>query len=191
MPETQNPYRVLVRDLVHRPGEMRERTLDFPAPERLGTDIIAVPAGEEVEIDLRLESLHDGILASAEVATTAEGECARCLTEVRLPVEVEFQELFAYSVDEAFDYSVVDDHLDLEPVVRDAVVLALPFQPVCQEDCPGLCAVCGARLLDDPGHEHEAPTDPRWAALAGLGGLTGAPTEDVDGAASGTTEEKR
>ncbi|MCU1546695.1 MAG: hypothetical protein JWP30_1795, partial [Homoserinimonas sp.] len=52
----------------------------------------------------------------------------------------------------------------------------------CQEDCPGLCPLCGARLLDDPGHKHEEPIDPRWAALAGLEGLTGIsnPNADVD-----------
>jgi uncharacterized protein len=53
-------------------------------------------------------------------------------------------------------------------VLRDAVVLALPFQPLCQDDCPGLCVECGARLADDPDHRHEDPTDPRWAALAEL-----------------------
>jgi len=117
------------------------------------------------------ESLHDGILVSGRVDATAEGECVRCLIDVALPIEVEFQELFAYSFDEAFDYTVHDDYVDLEPVVRDAVVLSLPFQPVCQEDCLGLCPQCGVRLLDNPGHEHEAPVDPRWAALAGLDGL--------------------
>ena len=58
------------------------------------------------------------------------------------------------------------DLLDLEPLLRDAVVLALPFQPLCRDDCPGLCAECGARLADDPGHQHDEPIDPRWAALA-------------------------
>ena len=117
---------------------------------------------------MRLESLHDGILVTGEADTVAQGECVRCLIDITQPVEVEFQELFAYSPDEAFDYEVHDDSVDLEPVVRDAVVLSLPFQPVCQDDCPGLCPQCGVRLLDNPGHEHEAPTDPRWSALAGF-----------------------
>lgn len=157
---------------MHRPGEMRERQLDIASPEPFANAVIGVPEGAEVQIDLRLETLHDGILVSAEVDATATGECVRCLTEVALPVEVDIQELFAYSEDEAFEYQVQDDHVDLEPVIRDAVVLSLPFQPVCQEDCPGLCPECGVRLLDNPGHEHEEPIDPRWAALAGLEGLT-------------------
>jgi len=168
----QTPYTVPVYDLMHRPGEMRESSLDVAEPEGYGNAVIAVRQGTNVHIDTRMESLHDGILVTGTVETTAEGECVRCLTDVKVPIEVEFQELFAYSVDEAFDYTVHDDYVDLEPVVRDAVVLSLPFQPVCQDDCLGLCPQCGARLLDNPGHEHEAPIDPRWAALAGLDSLT-------------------
>ena len=167
----QTPYTVPVFDLKHRPGEMREKTLDIVVPEGFGNAVIGIRVGSAMHIEARLESLHDGILASGEVTATAEGECGRCLIDVAQPVEVEFQELFAYSFDEAFDYTVHDDYVDLEPVVRDAVVLSLPFQPVCQEDCLGLCPQCGVRLLDNPGHEHEAPVDPRWAALAGLDSL--------------------
>jgi uncharacterized protein len=188
---TPTPFALPVFDLVHRPGEMREHSADIVVPEGFGNAVIGVKDGAKIHLEARLESLHDGILVSGKVRTTAEGECVRCLTEVSLPVRVEFQELFAYSFDEAFDYTVQDNLVDLEPVVRDAVVLSLPFQPVCQEDCPGLCPECGVRLLDNPGHEHEAPVDPRWAALAGLESLTKTSNEDVDGAASSTTEEKR
>jgi uncharacterized protein len=168
----KTPYTVPVYDLMHRPGEMREATLHITEPEGYGNAVIGVRQGTAVHVDARLESLHDGILVSGEADTIAEGECVRCLIDVKVPIEVEFQELFAYSLDEAFDYTVHDDHVDLEPVVRDAVVLSLPFQPVCQEDCFGLCPECGVRLLDNPGHEHEAPIDPRWGALAGLEGLS-------------------
>jgi len=163
---------------MHRPGEMRERALEVVESAGYGNAVIGVKPETIVRIDARLESLHDGVLVSGDVQTVAEGECVRCLGEVILPIEVEFQELFAYSFDEAFDYTVHDDHVDLEPVVRDAVVLSLPFQPVCQEDCLGLCSQCGVRLLDNPGHKHEAPVDPRWAALEGL-------------SASAESEEKR
>jgi uncharacterized protein len=167
----KNPYTVSVIDILHRPGEMREKSIETRVDDEMGNAVIGVRKGAELDLDVRLESLHDGILVSGEVDTQAEGECVRCLIDVRVPVQVEFQELFAYSFDEAFDYTVQDDSLDLEPLVRDAVVLSLPFQPVCQEDCTGLCPECGVRLLDNPGHEHEAPVDPRWAALAGLDGL--------------------
>lgn len=195
---TPTPYTVDVYDLLHRPGEMRERSLSVMVPEDIGTGIIGVKAGSTLDIELRMESLHDGILVTADVDGTASGECGRCLIDIEQPVEVEIQELFAYSQDEAFEYEVQVDTIDLEPVIRDAVVLSLPFQPVCQEDCLGLCPQCGVRLLDNPGHEHEAPVDPRWAALAGLDGLIDAgdsaqaiDTEDVAGTSTGATEEKR
>jgi uncharacterized protein len=83
-----------------------------------------------------------------------------------------------------------DGLLDLEPVLRDAVVLALPLQPVCREDCPGLCSECGARLADDPDHHHEA-VDIRWAALQGLAGTNQDGEKDnVSGAEPGVDEKQ-
>jgi len=168
MPATANPYRVNVRDLVHRPGEMRERSLSFAVPEQLGAGAVVVREGESLDLQLRLEGLHDGILVSGEVETIARGECVRCLDPVEHAVEVTFQELFAYSPDEAFDHTVHDDHVDCEPVVRDAVVLSLPFQPVCREGCPGLDPETGERLADVGPREPSAVIDPRWAALEGF-----------------------
>lgn len=189
---TETPYTLLVREIAHRPGEMREHTLDFAAPERIGEAVAYVAEGTAVSIDARLESLHDGILVSAEVETTASGECVRCLDPVSLPVRVEFQELFAYSVDEAFDYSVRDDHVDLEPVVRDAVVLSLPFQPVCRPDCPGLDPETGEKLAPGAEKKQREVIDPRWAALEGFeteSSVAGAQTDD-SGAETGTEEER-
>jgi len=154
-----------VHDLVHRPGEMRERVLEFPAPEQLGDGVIAVPQGAPVRIDVRLEGLHEGILVTGEVEATAEGECVRCLDPVSERVQVDFQELFAYSPDEAFDFAVQDDHVDLEPLVRDAVVLSLPFQPVCRPDCPGLDPVTGEKRAEGAEQSEAERIDPRWAAL--------------------------
>jgi uncharacterized protein len=147
---------------------MRERVIDVPSTEQFGAGAAVVTAGTPVRIDLRLEGLHEGILASGDVSTVAHGECVRCLDPVTVPVQVDFQELFAYSPDEAFDFAVRDDHVDLEPVVRDAVVLTLPFQPVCRPDCPGLDPVTGERLADMPTREPAETLDPRWAALEGF-----------------------
>jgi uncharacterized protein len=164
----KTPYTVNVHDLMHRPGETREREFDVVIPEKLGEGLIAVPAGDRVLVDLRLEALHDGILVTGEVETTAVGECGRCLDPVELDLEVEFQELFAYSVDEAFDYEVHDDHVDLEPLIRDAVVLALPFQPVCRPDCAGLDPETGEHLTEPLDPEATQKIDPRWSALTNL-----------------------
>ena len=98
----------------------------------------------------------------------------RCLDAIKDSTSVDFQELFLYDDDRSADeeddevHRLEGDLLDLEPVLRNAVVLSLPFQPLCREDCPGLCAECGARLAEDPDHRHEEAVDPRWAALAAL-----------------------
>ncbi len=154
-----------VRDIVHRPGEMREHTLEIPAPAKWGEGLVSVPEGEPIDIDVRLESVHEGILVSADIDTRAVGVCGRCLTDLELPVEVEIQELFAYPGSEAEDFEVRDDQVDLEIPVRDAIVLSLPFQPVCQPDCPGLDPNTGERLTESAAERLQESVDPRWAAL--------------------------
>jgi Predicted metal-binding, possibly nucleic acid-binding protein len=189
----KTPLTLDVLDLVHRPGEYRDKDIDVTAPEGWGNAVIGVREGEPMHLSVRLESLADGILVTADVETIARGECVRCLIDIEQTVQVEIQELFAYSLDEAVEYEVHENHVDLEPVLRDTVVLSLPFQPVCQEDCTGLCPQCGVRLLDNPGHEHEAPVDPRWAALGGLAGLASEELagDDVIGAGNDVEEEER
>jgi uncharacterized protein len=164
----QQSFRVQVRDLMNRPGEMREHRLTIAVPDAMGEGLVAVRAGSELGVDVRLESVHEGVLVTAEVDAVAEGECGRCLIDIALPVEVEFQELFAYHSGEAFEYEVQDDHVDLESLIRDAVVLALPFQPVCRPDCPGLDPETGQRLADHPELVTHEQHDPRWGALAGF-----------------------
>jgi uncharacterized protein len=158
-------FAVQVHDLIHRPGNMRELELDITLTEQLGEGAMSIPAGAVVEVDLRLESVHEGILATGEVFTAAKGECSRCLDELNTPVEVDFQELFAYSGTEEDDFRVLDEQIDLEPVIRDAIVLSLPFQPVCSEDCLGLCPECGVKLAEDPNHAHEQQVNARWTEL--------------------------
>lgn len=168
MATQQSPFLVNVRELVNRPGEMREEHLTIPVAEQMGEGLVAVREGAELDLEVRLESVHEGILVTAEVDAVAEGECGRCLIDIALPVQVEFQELFAYHSGEAFEVEVQDDHVDLEPLIRDAVVLSLPFQPVCRPDCPGLDPVTGVRLADHPELVTPEHRDPRWAALAGF-----------------------
>lgn len=156
-----------MRDITHRPGEMRETRLDVAIKERWGEGLVWVPEGEHVVVDARLESVHEGILVTADADAPTVGECGRCLTPINQSVDVHFQELFAYSGLEEQDAEVRDEHVDLEVFVRDAIVLALPFQPVCRADCPGLDPETGEKLADGESRTTE-PIDPRWAALEGL-----------------------
>ena len=177
-PSSLDPRDPLVLDtseLGRRPGTQRERTLTVPAPADLGIEVIGVPEGSPVALDLRLEAVMEGVLVTGTAAVGLEGECARCVTEISEEIEVDFQELYVYETSSRDDDEDDDDLLpmhgdllDLEPLLRDAIVLRLPFQPLCEPDCPGLCAECGARLADDPEHDHGGPVDIRLAGLADL-----------------------
>ncbi len=160
--------KISVHDLMHKPGTMREKQLHFPLDEQLGNYALAVPAGEQFEVDVRLESVHEGILATGVAFAEASGECSRCLDPIKTDVEVDFQELFAYSGTSEDDFVVESEQIDLDQVIRDAVVLSLPFQPVCKTNCLGLCATCGVKLADDPQHVHSEAIDPRWSGLQQL-----------------------
>jgi len=162
-------------ELSRRPGTMLEISRIVKAPADMGTTVIGIPEGSDMVLGLRLESVLEGVLVSGAVRGTAQGECVRCLDPLSREITVRIQELFVYPErahaaedagdDEAEnDPVLVDDQADIEPAVRDSVVTALPFQPLCREDCPGLCSECGARLADDPDHHHDV-VDPRWAAL--------------------------
>jgi uncharacterized protein len=194
-----NPRSPLVFDttsLGRRPGSMEQVQRTVEAPADLGTDVIAVPEGTPVELDLRLESVVEGVLVTGSARATATGACVRCLDPVSQQVDVAFQELFAYAdraahhhevapeQDETEEHTLEGDLFDLEPVLRDTVVPALPFQPVCRVDCPGLCPQCGARLADDPDHHHDV-IDPRWSALSALSSV------DVSEDHPSNTDEKR
>lgn len=165
------------RELGRRAGSQRDIEVTVPAPAELGIEVLRVPEGSPVELDLRLEAVMEGVLVTGEAHAALEGECARCLTPLNDAIDVRLTELFVYDdvqhdqADEDLDDEtsrLEDDLLDLEPLLRDAVVLALPFQPLCSDDCEGLCIECGVRLADDPDHAHEAAIDPRWAGLAAL-----------------------
>ncbi|HVV76201.1 MAG TPA: YceD family protein [Mycobacteriales bacterium] len=165
---SRSPFVYDLRELGRRPGSMRELVIEAEAPEGWGLDLVSVPAGTPVVIDARFESVMDGVLVTAEVEVPVSAECGRCLDPLEIELVAPIQELYAYEPDPEDDdaLTVSGDALDLEPVVRDAVVLALPLNPLCDPDCLGLCAGCGARLADvEPGHTHDE-VDPRWAALA-------------------------
>lgn len=175
--DPRSPFVLDTHELGRRPGSMRRVQRTVPAPEDLGTEVIGVPAGDDVELDLRLEAVMEGVLVSGSVRARVVGECVRCLDEVVDDVDVSVQELYVYpgraevaeeNGDDEEDLHELDgDLVDVEPALRDALVTALPFQPLCRDDCPGLCSLCGARLADDPQHSHDT-IDPRWAALGGL-----------------------
>jgi uncharacterized protein len=175
------------RTLGRQAGSARTQQLTVPAPDDLRLELARVPVGTEMQLDVRFEAVSEGVLVTGSATAPLNGDCARCLAPLTASVTAGFTELYLYQPDkhdrhdkhdkhERFDEDTEQDDeeqryldgdlLDLEPVLRDAVVLALPMSPLCREDCPGLCVECGVPLADaGPDHTHEDALDPRWAAL--------------------------
>jgi uncharacterized protein len=171
-PRPAGPMTVDITRLGRRPGSMVTLRETVPSPSRIGLDMIAIDRGAPLELDLQVQSVSEGVLVTGTVAAPTVGECSRCLTPVTGRVQVRLTELFAYpdSTTEATTEEdevghVVDDTVDLEQPIIDAVGLELPFAPVCTPDCPGLCPECGVALAAEPGHHHDR-IDPRWSKLA-------------------------
>jgi uncharacterized protein len=183
-----------MRSLGRQAGSSLTRKRTVPAPSDLRLELIRVPDGADVALEVRFEAVSEGVLATGTAVAPLEGECARCLVPLTSSVTVRFQELYLYGdgrrdkhgrhdkydryekhdeqeeQDDEGLYHLDGDLLDLEPAFRDAVVLALPMSPLCREDCPGLCVECGVPLADaGPDHRHTEAVDPRWAALKQLG----------------------
>ncbi len=197
-----------MRALGRQAGSARTRQLTVPAPDDLRLELARVPAGVDMQLDLRFEAVTEGVLVTGSATAPLAGECARCLAPLSTTVTASFTELYLYAdgpgrqhdkhdkhehdrhgkqgqhgkhdrhdsrgwLDESTElddeeefYHLDGDLLDLEPALRDTVVLALPMSPLCREDCPGLCVECGVPLADaGPGHRHEDAPDPRWAGL--------------------------
>ena len=177
-----------LRALSRQAGSSRAETRTASAPADVRLELVSVPEGSDVELDLKFEAVTEGVLVTGSATAQVTGECARCLGPVSETVTVSLLELYLYHDDPRHnsskrkkieDEELADDSeeerfldgdlLDLEPAFRDAVVLALPMSPLCQEDCPGLCVECGVPLAEaGPGHTHDERPDPRWAGLTKL-----------------------
>jgi uncharacterized protein len=176
---SRSPLVINISRLGRRPGSMMTFAETVPSPSRIGLDLIGIDEGAPLTLDLRIESVSEGVLVSGTVTGPTAGECARCLTPITGDVEIDLTELFAYP-DSATDETTESDEIgrvgasgepdtvDLEQPIIDAIGMALPFSPLCGPDCAGLCPECGVPLATaEPGHQHEQ-IDPRWAKLAGL-----------------------
>jgi uncharacterized protein len=175
---SRSPLVINISRLGRRPGSMMTFSEAVPSPSRIGLDLIGVDEDSPLTLDLRIESVSEGVLVSGLVSAPTSGECARCLTPITGDVEIDLTELFAYpdsATDETTEADEIGrvgscgepDTVDLEQSIVDAIGLALPFSPLCRPDCAGLCPQCGVPLATEAGHQHEQ-IDPRWAKLTGL-----------------------
>ena len=172
---------ISIADLPRQEGAQRHFEYEFTAPERLGIDLLGVPKGSAISAQITLQSVSEGVLVAGAVQTQAVGECARCAQEIKREISESFAQLVYYpqnvaalaaAGDEAaIDgdlMQLMDNHVNLEPIIRDAIILGMPLQPLCQPDCLGLCPECGERWADLPANHHHDYFDPRFAALDSL-----------------------
>ncbi len=177
-----NEFKLNTFQLRRRAGEMKEYELDITVLERIGVDLVSIPVGGVIEVDARLESVAEGILLTAAIFAKATGECIRCLDPIEFEVDRKIQELYYYEapltdaknstgngeLEEDDELIMEGDLMDLEIPIRDAIILSLPVNPVCNLDCQGLCPECGLKWLElEPDHTHKV-VDLRWASLEGL-----------------------
>jgi uncharacterized protein len=167
MPSMSSTLRIPLAAALRHPGNSRPVTTAVTLPG-LGNGASEVAAGTPVDLDLELERIAEGIVVRGELAATWTAACSRCLEPVTGDLAVHVDELFETVPLEGETYPLEEDVIDLEPMVRDALLLELPLVPLCRADCAGLCPNCGVNhnvascdcVTDEP--------DPRWAALRSL-----------------------
>lgn len=181
-----SPWAVSVAQIAGRPGESKEIDAAFPAPSGIGDDVVGVDEGADVTVTGSFDSIVDGIIFTGRVSAPAHAECTRCLKPIEHPWTADVTAFFPLEdtrkdnrkgeveiiagEDESEDtYPLSSDgsFADIEALLRDTLVEALPLQPLCKPDCLGLCSQCGADLNEDPDHHHDMP-DIRLAELADL-----------------------
>lgn len=171
--------RIPVTELVDHPGQTRELTRAVPAEvfgdDPWGPTVTAVE--DPVELALHLDAVVEGILVRGTLGFTVELPCSRCLEPQHVERVATVAELFQDPTkredgdEDDPGYELLDDRtaIDLTTMARDALLVDLPLQVLCREDCQGLCPTCGAdRNATDCGHRPGEEPDPRWAALADL-----------------------
>lgn len=186
MPRPEDsPWAVSVAQVASRPGQSKPIDTVFPAPSGIGDDIVGVREGADVRVVGSFDSIVDGLVFTGRIEALLTAECTRCLKLIDPDWTVNATLFFPYDApgaddgrgtgeveiiageDEAEDvYPLSSDgaFADMESPLRDTLVEALPLQPLCKEDCLGLCPQCGVDLNEDPDHHHDV-TDIRFAAL--------------------------
>lgn len=157
------PLCVNVVELLRRPGSTKDvvarvATEDFAFDDPRIVD-------QPVDVALHLESLANGITVSGSATAMWSGECRRCLTPVRETVRVPLDELYQVTLEDPDAWPIESDQIDLLPMVRENILLAVPLGPLCRPDCPGFCPVCGADLSVETCGCDLTPKDSRWSVL--------------------------
>ena len=156
--------RVPVAELLRRPGSLRELSIHVDVDGWANSD---AAVNGPVDIQLRLESVISGLEVSGSLEAGWRGSCRRCLAAIEQSVRQDLREMFSLAPTDEEIYPIQDGEVDLTPMVRDCLVLALPIAPLCSEDCEGPAPDAYPMNQPEPSPE-DRPKDPRWAALDAL-----------------------
>lgn len=159
-----SPLIVNSAELLRRPGTKRDVSLLLPASQ-FGFDDLRIADDSKIAVELHLESLTDGIVVRGELGGHWQLQCRRCLRPVADVSVANVDELYQRIPDNPDAYALVGEQLDLQPLVRELVLLSLPDAPLCHPECPGICPQCGADLQSDPCACRTQLTDERWAVF--------------------------
>lgn len=163
----RGPLVVPVTELVKHPGSHRRVQITTES-EGLALPEARIADGAPITLDVTFDTLSDGIVVKGTVSAPWAGECRRCLGVAAGVATASVEEIYQEHplTDEAFTFD--GDAIDLEPMVRENLLVELPLAPLCRVDCAGLCPVCGIDRNLDPCSCDTTPSDPRWGALDAL-----------------------
>ncbi|PWG59972.1 YceD family protein [Bifidobacterium catulorum] len=187
-----SPWAIPVAQVAARPGQSKAIDQDFPAPDGIGDEVISVRKDADVHVDGSFDSIVDGLIFNGAVTAPITAECSRCLKPLNASHTIHVTAFFPYAPDahdqhrggkgkgeevdiiageeESDDFYPLagnNTFADIESLLRDNLVEALPLKPLCRPDCRGLCPQCGIDLNEEPDHHHDVP-DIRWSALESL-----------------------
>lgn len=154
-------------ELLRRPGSSRRIDTRIVAAD-VAVDDERIADDESVDVTITVESANGGLVVRGDATTSASLVCARCLETLRATVTAEVEEVFQRVPEHPDAVALEGEQLDLRPVVREGILLAIPVAPLCSPDCPGLCATCGAELAAGACGCVSEVGDPRWAVLDAL-----------------------
>jgi uncharacterized protein len=163
------PLIINVVELLRWPGTTKEVAVSLDVAD-LEFDDSRV-TDEPVDVVLHLESMSNGISVQGTSSATWAGVCRRCVTELSVRMTIDVSELYQKEIEDPDAYVIVNDQLNLLPMVRENILVAIPLGPLCRPDCPGLCPQCGVDLAESSCSCENSISDPRWGALEALRGV--------------------
>jgi len=165
--DTRDLLRLNVGFIVHQTvGYSRDFPVEAPSI-RIQPDLDL----KELVGNVRVTRTAKGLLVQARLRAIVQAECVRCLTDILQPLEIEFTELYAFTLNSVTESGLIlpeNGKIDLTPIVREEMLVAIPINPLCKQDCKGLCPVCGENLNETTCHHEDENADPRLSALKSL-----------------------